>query len=205
MTRSIKSARARRQADKPQVNRPTDLRLKDADVARKLQLYGIVTAMRDGKCPSVRTRIVHPTTIYSLDNLYTYTHTHTHIQPLRPPHMAHIHFCNHVHVARCPLHARGLFANSCLVSPSRMIKSTSPSTACYKANSSENPRPIFPATAAFCSATFASCSAPAKCSCSRKTTATYCKTHGGNFAQPSAGPCACPSGPCRALPTNQTA
>ncbi|KAL1897255.1 hypothetical protein Cpir12675_002438 [Ceratocystis pirilliformis] len=34
------------------VNRPTDVNVKDSDVARKLQLYGIATAFRAGKCPS---------------------------------------------------------------------------------------------------------------------------------------------------------
>lgn len=36
------------------VNKPTDLKQKEADVNRKLQLYGIVSAFQAGKVPSVR-------------------------------------------------------------------------------------------------------------------------------------------------------
>lgn len=35
------------------VNKPTDLKQKEADVNRKLQLYGIVSAFQAGKVPSV--------------------------------------------------------------------------------------------------------------------------------------------------------
>lgn len=36
----------------PKVNRPTDLKEKEADVNRKLQLYGIINAFQNGKVPS---------------------------------------------------------------------------------------------------------------------------------------------------------
>jgi hypothetical protein len=35
------------------VNKPTDLKKKDADINRKLQLYGIYRAFKAGKVPSV--------------------------------------------------------------------------------------------------------------------------------------------------------
>ena len=35
------------------VNRPTNKKLKDEDVSRKLQLYGIYSAFQNGKVPSV--------------------------------------------------------------------------------------------------------------------------------------------------------
>lgn len=35
------------------VNRPTDLKVKEADVNRKLQIYGIISAFQQGKVPSV--------------------------------------------------------------------------------------------------------------------------------------------------------
>jgi hypothetical protein len=35
------------------VNRPTNVEQKDADVNRKLQLYGIISAFQNGKVPSV--------------------------------------------------------------------------------------------------------------------------------------------------------
>lgn len=35
------------------VNKPTDVKAKEADVSRKLQLYGIVSAFQNGKVPSV--------------------------------------------------------------------------------------------------------------------------------------------------------
>lgn len=35
------------------VNRPTDLKVKEADVNRKLQIYGIISAFQQGKAPSV--------------------------------------------------------------------------------------------------------------------------------------------------------
>ena len=35
------------------VNKPTDLKKKDADINRKLQLYGIYRAFKAGKAPSV--------------------------------------------------------------------------------------------------------------------------------------------------------
>lgn len=38
----------------PTVNKPTDIKQKEADVNRKLQLYGIVSAFKSGKVPSVR-------------------------------------------------------------------------------------------------------------------------------------------------------
>ncbi len=37
----------------PNVNRPTDPKLKEADVNRKLQIYGIISAFQNGKVPSV--------------------------------------------------------------------------------------------------------------------------------------------------------
>lgn len=36
------------------VNKPVDVKLKEADVNRKLQIYGIATAFQNGKVPSVR-------------------------------------------------------------------------------------------------------------------------------------------------------
>ena len=36
------------------VNKPMNKELKDANVEKKLQLYGIVSAFRNGKLPSVR-------------------------------------------------------------------------------------------------------------------------------------------------------
>ncbi len=36
------------------VNKPTDTKQKEADVNRKLQLYGIMSAFQNGKVPSVR-------------------------------------------------------------------------------------------------------------------------------------------------------
>lgn len=36
------------------VNRPTNLKVKEADVNRKLQFYGIISAFQQGKAPSVR-------------------------------------------------------------------------------------------------------------------------------------------------------
>jgi hypothetical protein len=38
----------------PNVNKPTDLKKKEADVNRKLQVYGIISAFSNGKVPSVR-------------------------------------------------------------------------------------------------------------------------------------------------------
>ena len=35
------------------VNRPTNKKLKDEDVSRKLQVYGIYSAFQNGKAPSV--------------------------------------------------------------------------------------------------------------------------------------------------------
>lgn len=35
------------------VNRPTDIKVKEADVNRKLQVYGIISAFQQGKAPSV--------------------------------------------------------------------------------------------------------------------------------------------------------
>ncbi len=35
------------------VNRPTDVKQKEADVNRKLQVYGIIQAFQNGKLPSV--------------------------------------------------------------------------------------------------------------------------------------------------------
>jgi Family of unknown function (DUF5923) len=40
------------------VNKPTDIKQKEADVNRKLQLYGIVSAFQLGKVPSVCTRCI---------------------------------------------------------------------------------------------------------------------------------------------------
>ena len=36
------------------VNRPTDIKQKEADVNRKLQVFGIASAFQKGKAPSVR-------------------------------------------------------------------------------------------------------------------------------------------------------
>lgn len=41
----------------PSVNKPTDVKQKEADVNRKLQIYGIISAFKTGKVPSVRTRL----------------------------------------------------------------------------------------------------------------------------------------------------
>jgi hypothetical protein len=38
----------------PNVNKPTDIKQKEADVNRKLQIYGIISAFKTGKVPSVR-------------------------------------------------------------------------------------------------------------------------------------------------------
>jgi hypothetical protein len=35
------------------VNKPTNVKVKEADVNRKLQLYGIINAFQNGKVPSV--------------------------------------------------------------------------------------------------------------------------------------------------------
>lgn len=35
------------------VNKPVDVKLKEADVNRKLQIYGIASAFQGGKVPSV--------------------------------------------------------------------------------------------------------------------------------------------------------
>jgi hypothetical protein len=35
------------------VNKPTDIKTKEADVNRKLQVYGIISAFQNGKVPSV--------------------------------------------------------------------------------------------------------------------------------------------------------
>lgn len=35
------------------VNKPVDVKVKEADVNRKLQIYGIATAFQNGKVPSV--------------------------------------------------------------------------------------------------------------------------------------------------------
>ncbi len=37
----------------PNVNRPTNVKQKEADVNRKLQIYGIINAFQLGKVPSV--------------------------------------------------------------------------------------------------------------------------------------------------------
>jgi hypothetical protein len=39
----------------PNVNKPMDPKQKEADVNRKLQIYGIVSAFKAGKVPSVCT------------------------------------------------------------------------------------------------------------------------------------------------------
>lgn len=36
------------------VNKPVDVRKKEEDVNRKLQIYGIINAFQNGKVPSVR-------------------------------------------------------------------------------------------------------------------------------------------------------
>lgn len=41
----------------PNVNKPTDLKKKEADVNRKLQIYGIFSAFQNGKVPSVRSSL----------------------------------------------------------------------------------------------------------------------------------------------------
>lgn len=38
----------------PNVNKPTDVKIKEADINRKLQVYGIFSAFKQGKVPSVR-------------------------------------------------------------------------------------------------------------------------------------------------------
>lgn len=40
------------------VNRPTDVKVKEADVNRKLQIYGIINAFQLGKVPSVCAALV---------------------------------------------------------------------------------------------------------------------------------------------------
>lgn len=35
------------------VNKPTDIKKKEADINRKLQVYGIISAFSNGKVPSV--------------------------------------------------------------------------------------------------------------------------------------------------------
>ena len=40
------------------VNRPTDIKVKEADINRKLQVYGIISAFKSGKVPSVRRDLV---------------------------------------------------------------------------------------------------------------------------------------------------
>ena len=40
-------------ASAARVNKPTDVKVKEADVNRKLQVYGIVNAFQNGKVPSV--------------------------------------------------------------------------------------------------------------------------------------------------------
>jgi uncharacterized protein DUF5923 len=43
------------------VNKPTDVQKKEADVNRKLQVYGIISAFQLGKVPSVRQPVpTHP-------------------------------------------------------------------------------------------------------------------------------------------------
>jgi len=41
-------------ASAAKVNKPTDVNQKEADVNRKLQIYGIIHAFQNGKVPSVR-------------------------------------------------------------------------------------------------------------------------------------------------------
>jgi hypothetical protein len=48
------------------VNRPTDLKVKEADVNRKLQFYGIASAFQAGKVPSVRLRSSSSTSALSI-------------------------------------------------------------------------------------------------------------------------------------------
>lgn len=43
------------------VNRPTNVKEKDADINRKLQLYGIFRAFQAGKVPSVCANLINPT------------------------------------------------------------------------------------------------------------------------------------------------
>lgn len=53
------------------VNKPTNTKVKEADVNRKLQVYGIISAFQHGKVPSVRSYLsciicasltIHPST-----------------------------------------------------------------------------------------------------------------------------------------------
>lgn len=43
------------------VNRPVDVKKKEADVNRKLQIYGIISAFQSGKVPSVSDEPLVPT------------------------------------------------------------------------------------------------------------------------------------------------
>lgn len=45
------------------VNKPVDLKKKEADVNRKLQIYGIISAFQNGKVPSVCTNYYHYLTV----------------------------------------------------------------------------------------------------------------------------------------------
>ena len=47
----------------PTVNKPTDVMQKEADVNRKLQIYGIISAFKTGKVPSVRPFWIHSASI----------------------------------------------------------------------------------------------------------------------------------------------
>jgi hypothetical protein len=49
----------------PNVNKPVDVKQKEADVNRKLQIYGIISAFQNGKVPSVRVPLLHETDFVS--------------------------------------------------------------------------------------------------------------------------------------------
>lgn len=42
----------------PTVNKPTDVKKRDADIGRKLQFYGIASAFKAGKVPSVSASLI---------------------------------------------------------------------------------------------------------------------------------------------------
>lgn len=58
----------------PNVNRPTNVKEKEADINRKLQVYGIFRAFKAGKVPSVRH---HRTTTLFLGSIANQSHRTT--------------------------------------------------------------------------------------------------------------------------------
>jgi hypothetical protein len=48
------------------VNKPTDIKTKEADVNRKLQIYGIISAFQNGKVPSVSSVLY----LFPIDTIY---------------------------------------------------------------------------------------------------------------------------------------